>query len=220
VRGFHVASSLRPTSPESNLTDQTPVEFTGERGKLLETAHPLVKTAFAHLGALYPQAVSFNELLDATNRRLAGSNTEANENGAREENAEQLCVMLLSAYATSTVELFTHAPQFVIEAGEHPRASRLARFEIERGNNLSNLRHDTVRVEGTLAAHLLSLLDGTRDRAALLGEMRSYISDIAARLDENGTHDEAQNARRMLDDLPVALEQNLKHLARLALLVA
>jgi methyltransferase-like protein len=220
VRGFYVASSLRPTSPESDLTDHSPVEFTGEHGKILEAANPLVKIAFAHLGAHYPQPVSFDELLDATNRRLAESKCEAIDKDAREKNAEMLCLMLLSAYSTSTVELLTHAPKFVIEAGAKPCASRLARFEIERGNNLPNLRHDTVRVEGKLAAHLLSLLDGTRDRAALIGEMRSFISGIAARLDESGAHDEARNARLMLNDLPIALEQNLKHLARLALLVA
>lgn len=220
VRDFYIATSMSTSSPESSLLDLTPVEFKGKRGEILETAHPLVKIAFSHLGARYPQAVSFDELLGATNRRLATSNTKANDECALEENAEKLCIMLLNAYATSTIELLTQAQEFVLEAGEHPCASRLARFELESGNDLSNLRHNTVRVEGKLAAQLLSLLDGTRDRAMLLDEMRLYISDNAARLDENGEHDEAQNARRMLDDLPIALEQNLKHLARLALLVA
>jgi hypothetical protein len=68
---------------------------------------------------------------------------------------------------------------------------------------VTNLRHASVRIEDDLGRRLVTLLDGTRDRAALTAELRSFLSDRGATVPA---------------DLPDALDRSLDGLARLALL--
>ena len=40
---------------------------------------------------------------------------------------------------------------------------------------MTNLRHASVRIEDDLGRRLVTLLDGTRDRAALAAELRTFL---------------------------------------------
>ena len=42
---------------------------------------------------------------------------------------------------------------------------------------MTNLRHTSVRIEDELGRRLVTLLDGTRDRAALAAELRAFLVD-------------------------------------------
>ena len=57
-------------------------------------------------------------------------------------------------------------------AGHRPRAS-----PGPCGGVVTNLRHASVRIEDDLGRRLVTLLDGTRDRAALAAELRTYLLD-------------------------------------------
>jgi hypothetical protein len=65
---------------------------------------------------------------------------------------------------------------------------------------VTNLCHEPVKLDTDLARSLLALLDGTRDRAQLINELGERLGDAP---------DRAQS-----------LEQNLRNLGRLALLVS
>ena len=70
-----------------------------------------------------------------------------------------------------------------------------------------------MRIDDPLAAFLLARLDGTRDRAALLGDVRSFV--------DGGGLDSAAGVTAPPDDeLPAALDRALDRLAELALLSA
>jgi methyltransferase-like protein len=60
-----------------------------------------------------------------------------------------------------------------------------------------------------MALHLLTLLDGTRDRAALASAMREAIASGAV----------AEDGVRAPDDLEAAIDQAVRRLARAGLLV-
>jgi SAM-dependent methyltransferase len=105
---------------------------------------------------------------------------------------------LLRAYAANVVQLHASPPRVASRPGERPVASRLARRQAERGDLVTNLRHRSVRLEDGLARRLVTLLDGTRDRAALADEMRPHAPG----------------------DVDAALEHSLEGLARIALLEA
>jgi hypothetical protein len=75
---------------------------------------------------------------------------------------------------------------------------------------VTSLRHTAVRLEDPLAAHLLTLLDGTRDREQLAAEIRAFVDGGGL----DGTGVDAPRA----DELPAALAAALEHLAQLSLL--
>jgi hypothetical protein len=62
-----------------------------------------------------------------------------------------------------------------------------------------------VRIEDDLGRRLVTLLDGTRDRVALAGELRTFLAD---------------QGRPVPGDLAESLDRSLQGLTRLALLEA
>ncbi len=57
-------------------------------------------------------------------------------------------------------------------AGEKPCASPLVRYQAANGQSpVTTLSHRAIEIEGEDARRMLTLLDGTRDRAALCSAM-------------------------------------------------
>jgi hypothetical protein len=110
-------------------------------------------------------------------------------------------------------------PPFVAEPGERPAGSALARHEASSGVDVvTNVFGSRVRLEDPLARALFPLLDGTRDRAALVGELLALMNRAGAFVEHQGRRvTDPQEAETRLRDL---LDERLRTLARLALLVA
>ena len=85
------------------------------------------------------------------------------------------------------------------DPGERPSASPLARWQAANGPDLISLAYTNVRMEEPAARLLITLLDGTRDRAAIRAELQ---------------------ARTGLELTDEDLDNNLRELARLFLLEA
>jgi hypothetical protein len=141
--------------------------FRSPSGATAEFDHPAVKQAFARIGEAWPAPVAVPDLLGAG----AGPVRQA----------------LVGGWAAGMVGLSAHAAPIASRAGERPLASPLARAELALGRaGVTNLRHEHVRPGDELAAALLGLLDGTRDRAQLTVALRDLGSgkNIARQLDE------------------------------------
>jgi hypothetical protein len=114
------------------------------------------------------------------------------------------------------VELSSAPARHVTAAGERPEASPVARWQAARGPELTNLRHDPVRLDDPLGRALIRLCDGTRDRAGLVDALvRAVGSELALTVDGVPLTD-GEAVRAQLAD---GLEHNLEILARLAMLV-
>lgn len=129
--------------------------FYGKSGAQMKTAHPLVIALVSRLRESSPRSLHFEELLA--------------EFGA--ENTAVICEILLSMHAAGLVELAAWRPEFASVAGERPEASALARLQISRGAAMTTLIHTMVEAKDDHVKQLVSLLDGTRDRAALTREL-------------------------------------------------
>ncbi|MCU1273532.1 MAG: hypothetical protein JWO48_963, partial [Bryobacterales bacterium] len=116
------------------------------------------------------------------------------------EDSNWLSDMVQKLYAANLLELHTRAAPFVSQPSERPQASALARAQLRDGAGVTNLRHSVIEVEHETARQLLSLLDGTRNPAELLAELRERLP--------------------LADVTWEQLELNLNRLAKLALLVA
>jgi hypothetical protein len=59
------------------------------------------------------------------------------------------------------------------EPSERPVASPLARWQAANGEPLTSLAYTTIHMEEPAARLLITLLDGTRDRAAIRAELKA-----------------------------------------------
>jgi SAM-dependent methyltransferase len=182
------ASSPAKRGREAHADGRT--SFEGPGGSTLTTDNPIVSGALERLERAWPAALWVRELTPV---------------GATEANREALRDALLRSYAANLIQLHVHPPELAASPGELPEASPLARHQAGSGGLVTNLRHTSVRIDDELGRRLVSLLDGSRDRAILKTELRAW-------LEETG-HDAPP-------DLDEGLERSLNGLARLGLLSA
>ncbi|HEX6742833.1 MAG TPA: methyltransferase regulatory domain-containing protein, partial [Solirubrobacteraceae bacterium] len=162
--------------------------FAGPTGSTLTTDHPLVIDALKRAASAWPAALWVSDLL--------GPQATADDRRA-------LCDALLRSYAANVVAVHVHPPRPTSTPGDAPRATALARHQARAGETVTNLRHASVRIEDDLGRRLVTLLDGTRDRAALAAALRAHLLD---------------QGRPVPADLADSLDRSLQGLARLALL--
>lgn len=91
--------------------------------------------------------------------------------------ARPVPVLLAEACYAGSVELYTEPPPLASSPGERPRAGAVARWQAARQPNLTNLRHEPLRLDDPHALALLAAMDGTRTRDDL-------ATALAARLPE------------------------------------
>lgn len=197
VKRFRVASMATPASPRPDLRPGQIERFEGAKDAAMETDFPLAKAAIQILGEIWPESLGFDELLRQARARLDSPADSG-------EDAEALAEILLQTYSTGLVEFHLHEPAHARQPSERPLASPLARLQIRRGAAVTTCRHETILVADGLAQKLLALLDGSRDRAALVEEMAAFARSQGVGVD--------------LPRLAREIEQNLEKLARLGLL--
>ena len=179
-----------PAQPTGGPDRAGRVTFEGPAGSTLTTDHPLVTGALERVAGRWPGAVRVRELIPRQ---------------ASEEDRAAICGALLRSYAANLVQLHAIPPALTTSVSDRPEASPLARHQARAGELVTNLRHTSVRIEDDLGRRLVVLLDGTRDRAQLLGELRAAL---------------LETGRQVPQDLESGLERSLQGLAGLALLRA
>jgi methyltransferase-like protein/SAM-dependent methyltransferase len=214
IMRLHLASCGKLAGPEPEIRGDAPMQFRGRGDTTATTSDPLMKAAMVHLAALWPRSAPFDELVRAARSRLgkdAGADFEPDR--------QALATQLLNWYIMlPLIELHAHAPAFVLEPGERPIASPLARLQARRGSaTVTNLRHETVTLADA-ERELLALLDGTRDRAALADALVDLISRgvFAATRKDQPITDPAE-LRRVMKNAP---DQIVQRLAGSALLIS
>jgi methyltransferase-like protein len=153
ITELFVSSPARAGSRSPDLREGVPELFRGPRGSALETDCAAAKIALCRLSEIWPQALRFPEL-------PPGSDTG------------RLAEVLLQGYRVGLLELHTLPPQFATAAGERPVASPLARLQVQDGPVVTTLRHTLVELDDAIDRRVLQLLDGTRNREALIEEVR------------------------------------------------
>lgn len=201
-RKFRLASNASALPEGADPGAPGVVTYRTEAGESFATDHPVSKAAFDLLIRAYPSAIPFEELLSAALARCGA------ESGAATLHGPILAASLLAALSKSdqlltltvAADLFTRTP------GERPKAGRYARYSAQQGDLVvTSLRHEMIQLDG-LPALLLPLLDGTRDRSALVRELGAEVTRVAG--------GEAPEV------LPEDLEEALQFLADSALLLA
>lgn len=157
LRGLHFAAEITPAARRENR----PV-FKDNRGRAITPAHPEAARMLKKLADAYPATLSLDELAPAKSQGPA---------------LKALFAMLAKGQLTISSE--------PLKAGSamdaRPRAWALARREAsDKQPWATGLNHMAVKLPTDLGA-LLTLMDGTRDRATLLEAMKGK-GDVKQRL--------------------------------------
>jgi methyltransferase-like protein len=166
----------------------------------------------------WPAPIPFETLIAEAQAMLASTLGEPAGTPVAQEQIEVLAGNLLQAFTVSEslVEFHASGPRYTVAVTDRPVASPWARHQAQAGPGVTNLRHERVRL-GPLQSHLLRLLDGTRDRTALLADLEARVlsGELAARQDDQLITDPQKN----LELLAESLDAKLAGLARWALLM-
>jgi len=191
VMALRVASPTRPERANLDVLTDTAEIFRTSANREIQVSAPIAKAALLALAEKWPLAIPFDELHASARARLAASSKTP------EDERRMLASDVLQMFAAGAVELH-HAPSpFVIDPGERPEASAVARLHATRGSRATSLRHEHGTI-GEDTRRMFMLLDGSRTRAEI------------ARVCFPGR--DAAESRRDIDSA-------LAQLARLALLV-
>ena len=159
---------------EATAGDDGRVTFTAPSGANLTTDHALVVDALRQTAAAFPDAPAVADLFAAD---------------AEPEERSVVCEALLRCYGAALVELRATPLACGRSSDPLPQTTALVRLQAREGALVTNLRHEPVELDDR-ARLLVSLVDGTRDRAQLLelladaAEGRADRDTIAAWLDE------------------------------------
>ncbi len=183
---LYVSASLKTdAAPDLNSAAPVLTTFVSGTGTNLQTNTLVTKAAFLVLAEQYPQCLAFPALLAAARARLPAQHCAAVTEAA---DSEALGNDLLVAYSVpGLVQLHGADPgavRYTGAAGERLRAPAYARWQ-DAASVLVNLYHVPVQMNQT-GRLVLALLDGTRDRAALLTAFEQLVQDGKIVLEQEG----------------------------------
>ena len=210
IKELLIRSSASPVSSAPDIKGKSIEEFRTKKDAAASTDLPLAKAAFVYLGSVYPRAVSLAELVESASELISQERADS-------QDIDTIAEVVLKSFGAGVLELHSHEPRFSVEPGRFPVASPLARLQAQKGEVVTTLLHDSMRLADSLGLELLQLLDGTRDREALTQELSRLIQQNMERL-EPAASGEAKEAQ--LEAIPEELEAKLVELGKLGLLLA
>ena len=155
-------------------------------------AKSLVVRIIRLLAQAWPERRSWAEVREAMAGWLA----------AVEDPDTTLNEILLEAYAHGMLDVYSTPSACTASPGEKPVAGALARLMLRHGPGVTTLLHASIMLTDAAGRHLVSLMDGTRDRAALESEMTAWTRENnAAENAEEFAREQVSNGLRQLTRL-------------------
>jgi len=210
---LHVASPLKPTNPQMDLQSDESERFLHDPSGNVVTAHrAILKAALLMLSEIWPKSMAFRELVARAQERSAGGGGQVSPKQDRIAVGE----LLLRCYAKNLLVLHAHPPRIAASVSHRPVASPLARLQAGGDGAITTQRHDRVQLDGT-HRRLLSLLDGTRDRHALVEQLTEHTLRGNLKLEQGG--ETISNPTRIRELIAGEIPPCLQRLAQNALLI-
>jgi SAM-dependent methyltransferase len=209
VRQFYLLGTTDPVDGDFCLTDASDMEFRTHDGSTLHVSHPILKAAYLCLGRAWPRALTSDELVAEATRLLDSERTQAPSNEETQILVEAMYVLACSGEVTFQVS----RPSLTTTISAQPLASPLARKQSESDTLVTNLLHQSVRLEDEQACRILQLLDGTQTFEQLVSEICRERTAIEPR-----EADLPQESDRVL--VSATLKRFLETASKLGLLIS
>jgi hypothetical protein len=145
-------ASRATVSPGSDPSSRC---FTLPGGTQIESRHPATVALLEYLISAWPASVPFpqvSQFLAAKGIALDGP----------------FFLLIFQLVVSRTLELHAWTAPLSRDIASHPRASAIARHDAATSDQVTTLLHTSLLLHDPPVRQLLLLLDGTRDRAALL----------------------------------------------------
>ncbi len=196
------------------------IEFAVGDGPTLTSDHAVTIVGITHLRSIWPQRATLDEILDLAYAQMIETNPHLHEelfaaladreNERRATDRFLLATNLLQAYSINgeLVSFHLTSAPFTTQVGIKPIASSWARWESTKRSVVTDLRLRRVALSPQ-SRYLLPLLDGTRDRDALIKVIQEDFSEATALWREDSSM-----------PLSVQIDDTLEQIARSALLLA
>jgi methyltransferase-like protein/SAM-dependent methyltransferase len=205
LNGLMLASAVMPDSSGDGSGYRT------RDGRRVATPFPLTHAALAVLSEHWPSGLQLEALRARACERLG----VADEAQLDQDWAVVLDDML-HCYASGAVELRAWQAPLTHQVSSTPLVSRLVAQQVRHAPLVTSQRHEAVSLD-VVGRCLAPLLDGTRDRAALIAGLLDRIADREITLEQDGNdiNDEALSH----EALATVTDETLTSFARRALLV-
>jgi methyltransferase-like protein/SAM-dependent methyltransferase len=197
----------KPQSAQPDIRSEAPEEFRSPTDDRLTTIKPLVKCALTALFDSWPRSLTLDELWTEVQARFG-----PDFDGDR----PMLADVLLKLHRGNLVALHVCEPPLVCAVSERPVASVVARYQAEAEIKICNLRHRVVRLDD-FDSLMIRLLDGTRDRAAILATLAGWAAEGFFDVSRSGQP--VSDPAQLREALTACLDEGLQTLAKNALLV-
>jgi SAM-dependent methyltransferase len=157
------ASRVKCVEPEKD-GQQT---FSLPRGNNLTTNHPYARNLLCHLASIWPGSMQIAEF------------------SAEGHPSEVIADLLMRLLQAGAIELRVHPIKMAATVSNRPCASALAQAQVAAGfQMITNQRHINVELKDEIIRTLILILDGTRDRQAVVRALLEAGMDAA--IIENG----------------------------------
>jgi methyltransferase-like protein len=171
VESLRFAMAAQPRVEVPDLAAGVELSFTCSSGAKISSGEPLTKAALLELCAHWPASLSFPALHDAARARLRDANVDAGE-----PDRARLAADMIECLLRKAVMARCHEPALATTIPAKPELSAFNRLMAEREGWMASLHHHHVGLPAP-TQKLAPLLDGTRDRAALLAAIQQLVED-------------------------------------------
>ena len=221
LRVLHVASAAKPVDAAgqplqvATVNNEDNISYKSPNGMSMATTRPLLKATMQVLGNNYPATIPFDVLRKQARELMGGDSADAK---LIAEDTQVIAIGLLNCYMGSDlIELHGMPINFVKQISDKPTATPMARFQATKSATVTNRRHEVVRLND-LDRHLVPLLDGKNDKAALVEKLILVAQSGALNVQRDGLT--LYDANEIQQALNAIIEQAIGNVARMALLVS
>ncbi|HRE05505.1 MAG TPA: class I SAM-dependent methyltransferase [Opitutaceae bacterium] len=187
LRDFYFGAVAAAVKPEPNLQPGEKEEFRLVSGVTFTSDSALVKVMLVSLQRSMPNHVSFSKLMADVRAKLSGGASAIREAGVDQREEAVVLQQLLLLFSKGLIDvLAVPHPTLAVGPEKLLKAPAFMRYQaLNDGRHVTNLRHVSVKVDA-FSRHVLALLDGTREPAAVIDGMAAKVRAGLFNVQENG----------------------------------
>jgi methyltransferase-like protein/2-polyprenyl-3-methyl-5-hydroxy-6-metoxy-1,4-benzoquinol methylase len=232
ISEFYLAAALKPANSTLSSTSETAhlakqvdnnnlEKFNNLAGAtVVSVSSPFFKVLLLYLGEIWPQSVSFHELIQKVTQSLNMLNQPTVQWPVSSDDIRESKEMFLNFYLNKLVELSVYPPQFTLVINDYPVASPIARLQSQQGKLVTNLRYEVLELN-LMTRLIIRHLDGSHDRVALAKMLHHHIEmgELILYRDEEKQSLLQVEAEELTSYLAMQVKQSLHYLANQAFLI-